>query len=165
MRLSSASARHSLRTGQPAHTVRARFCSAPSGNSSSWSPRHLAKRVQSSVWSVIALNFLSAGGHTALVNHVHRPCKAQVNRHMDNWLEAKNGPYPPPHLPLIAAPHRAPVDGLCAPRTRLSPARGTGRAVCRTAPERDGRGTGAGRPPRLNGKLSNGLQESLRAVT
>lgn len=48
IRESRAWARHSVRTGHPAHTILARFCPAPSVNSSSGSAlRHAPRRVQS----------------------------------------------------------------------------------------------------------------------
>src|SRR3954470_43280 len=51
--LSSASARHSVRTGQPKQTTFARFCAAPCTNSASGSPfRHDASAGQSSAQSV-----------------------------------------------------------------------------------------------------------------
>ena len=53
MRLSSASARHSYRTGQPRQTRLAMFCSAPCTNSASGSPsRHAAKLGQSAIISI-----------------------------------------------------------------------------------------------------------------
>ena len=57
IRLSSASARHSSRTGQPVQTLRARFWSAASGNNASAIPRHLARMAQSSPCTAVMTDF------------------------------------------------------------------------------------------------------------